>query len=310
MKKEELKINLINPKQICSKIESFIRKKVNEFERDGVILGISGGLDSAVAAYLCVKALGKEKVFGLLMPEQDSPPESLEDAKLIASSLGIKFKVEDLTEILKMYGIYNLAKIPSLIPSKRMKESLIKGALNYYRKKTGESPFSAALLGIKKNKPYAKILRKITAYMRAKHRARALMWYKYAEIYNLLVVGCCNKSEDMVGWFVKWGDSASDISPLGGLYKTQVRQLAAYLRVPEKILIKIPSPDMLPGITDEYAIGLSYKTLDLILHCLEKKLSDKTIAKQFNINQKTINYVKLLVKKSAHMRELPPWLKI
>lgn len=305
MQKETLKIN---PKQVCPKIERFIKEKVHEFERDGVILGISGGLDSAVVAYLCVRALGKENVFGLLMPEQDSSPETLGDAKLITSNLGIKSKVVDLTTILKECGIYKLIKIPGLF--RRMKENMVRAAFDYYRKKTGESPFSTALLGIKKDKPYAKILRKATAYMKAKHRARALMWYKYAEIYNLLVVGCCNKTEDLSGWFVKWGDSAADIAPIGGLYKTQVRQLASHLGVPEKILIKVPTPDMLPGITDEYAIGLSYDTLDMILRGLEKKISDRVIAKQFNVDLKTINYVKSLIKRSAHMRELPPWPKI
>jgi len=290
--------------KVSEKIENFIREKVEEFKREGVILGISGGIDSTVCAYLCKRALGKDKVFGLLLPEKDVPKESLEDAKFVVKNLGIKYKIEDLTKIIKDYGIYKLIKIPGL--TRNMKANVAKAAFNFYYKKTGKNPFSEAILGVKNDTPYYNYLRKVTAYMRIKHRARALVWYKYAEIYNLLVVGCCNKTEELIGWFVKYGDSACDISPIGSLYKTQVWKLAEYLKIPKRIILKTPTPDMLPGITDEFSIGLPYKTIDLILIGLEKKVDEETIAKECSVDLSKINYIKELKKKSAHMRELPP----
>jgi len=293
-----------NEKEVSEKIENFIKEKVEEFKRDGVVLGISGGIDSTVCAYLCKRALGKDKVFGLLLPEKDTPRKSLEDAKFVAKNLGIKYEVENLTRVIKDYGVYNLIKIPAL--TKTMRANIVKAAFNFYYKKTSKNPFSAAILGIKKDTPYYSYLRKVTAYMRIKHRARAVAWYKYAEINNLLVVGCCNKTEDMVGWFVKYGDSACDISPIGSLYKTQVWQLAKYLKVPERIVSKTPTPDMLPGIVDEFAIGFSYKLIDLVLVGLEKGIDENIIAKECLIDLDKINYIKELKKKSIHMRELPP----
>jgi len=294
----------INVPETVEKIENFVKEKVEAFERDGVILGISGGIDSTVCAYLCVRALGKEKVFGVLLPEKDVPKESFEDAKLVVKGLGIKFKVEDLTRVIKDYGIYNLIKIPGL--TRKMKENIVKTVYNLYYKKTGQTPFSASLLGVKEDTPYYDYLRKVSAYMRIKHRARALAWYRDAELSNLLVIGCCNKTEDMVGWFVKYGDGACDISLIGGLYKTQVWQLARYLGAPEKIILKTPTPDMLPGLTDEFGIGLSYETVDLILCGLEKGMAEDAIAKELSLEPAKVYYVKELMRKSAHMRELPP----
>lgn len=301
----------INPKKVCSKIESFIKENVRKFERDGVIVGLSGGIDSAVAAYLCARALGKERVFGLLMPERDSDPQSVLDAQLVAKKLGIKYRIEDLTTKLEQFSIYRGPARTKAV--RKIKATIVRKMFAGYIKMTGETPFYTSLSGIsikKIGRPLARYFSAGISAFRIKHRLRMLMLYYYAEKKNLLVVGAANHSELLIGFFIKYGcDHATDIMPLLGLYKTQIRQLASYLGVPEKIIIKVPSPDMLPGLTDEFAIGLDYATLDLILYGLKKKFSSKVIAKKANANVKTINYVKSLISKSTHMREIPPWPK-
>ena len=129
--------------------------------------------------------------------------------------------------------------------------------------------------------------------------------YSYAERENLLVVGTANKTEFLIGFFVKYGDSAADITPLLSLYKTQVRLLAKFLHIPERILNKAPSPDLIPGITDEFAIGIPYEKLDIILSGLDTNTTAEDIAAKTDVKQKTIEYVKELVTKSEHMRILP-----
>jgi NAD+ synthase len=154
------------------------------------------------------------------------------------------------------------------------------------------------------------LVNQAVAYHRVKGRLRAILLYYYAELENLLVLGTCNKTEKAIGFFVKYGDAAADIAPLESLYKTQVRQLAAFLEIPDEIISKPPSPDLLPGITDEYAIGLSYEMLDKILWRLEEEMDIDKIAGTLDLERDTVDYVRELMQRSAHMRaqpEVPSW---
>jgi NAD+ synthase len=129
--------------------------------------------------------------------------------------------------------------------------------------------------------------------------------YLYGELENKLVAGAANKSEYQIGYFVKHGcDDATDIMPLLNLYKTQVRELARYLSIPSRIIEKPPSPDILPGIIDEEAIGISYEKLDLILLAFEKGWGSAEIAQVLEIEEKKVRDVKDLTQKSEHMRKL------
>jgi len=132
-----------------------------------------------------------------------------------------------------------------------------------------------------------------------------ILLYYYGELENRLVVGAANKSEYQVGYFVKHGcDDATDIMPLLNLYKTQVRELGRYLNIPSRIIEKPPSPDILPGIIDEEAIGISYEKLDLILLAFEKGWEIVEIAQDLEVEEKKVDYVKNLIQKSEHMRTL------
>ncbi len=303
---EKLKAKMkINPEKVTISLESFIRKYTDKLEREGAILGLSGGIDSAVIAALCVRALGPKKTFTLIMPEKDSKKEHTQDALNFARELGIETKLVDITPYLEELGVYKLFPLDKLLSLGKLKGALVRKAYHFYERKTGKIPFLESLSGFK-DKKFNSYLAKGNAYYRVKHRLRMTLLYLYGEGENRLVVGAGNKSEHKIGYFVKHGcDDATDIMPLLNLYKTQVRKLARYLNIPARIIEKPPSSDVMPGLaTDEEVIRISYEKMDLILLALEKgwKLSD--IVKTLEIEEDEVIYIKKLMQKSEHMRKI------
>ena len=289
----------IDSERASQQLETFIKTSVGDFHREGVIVGLSGGLDSSVVLALSVAAVGSNKVLGLIMPEKDSSQDSESDARLLAETLGVRVEKVELTLILDKMGIYQ--HIPrAVFAQKKIASAVAKGSYKIYTKLTGERPFLSGLQGTNLG-----LLKRANAYYRMKHRLRMVILYSYAERENLLVVGTVNKTEFLTGFFVKYGDSAADITPLLPLYKTQVRQLAEFLHIPDRIINKAPSPDLIPGITDEFALGIPYEKLDLILSGLDTNMFVKDIVAKTGVKQKTIEYVKELVKRSEHMRISP-----
>ena len=306
-KLEDLKSQMeMNPEQVALSLENFIREHVDKLERDGVILGLSGGIDSAVVAELCKRAVGPERTLALLMPEKDSEKEHIQDALDFGKELGIETRLINITPYLKKLGIYKFSPFSAIPFSRKLRGLLIRKLIHYYEGRTGEHPFSASMVGLK-GREFGSFISHKVAYYRIKHRMRMILLYYYGEIENRLVVGAANKSEYEIGYFVKHGcDDATDIMPLINLYKTQVRDLARYLNIPSRIIEKPPSPDVLPGIIDEEAIGIPYEKLDLILLALKKGWEDDEITKVLGIEEKKIIYVKNLMEKSEHMRKLYP----
>ncbi len=284
----------IDSEKTTKEIVNFIRKKVKDLNRNGVIFGLSGGLDSVVLAYLLVKAVNKDKILALLMPERDSNKEHVKDAIVIAKSLGIKYQIIDMKPILDGIGIYRT------LPGKYLTSNLkVKALYKTFQAIVGKNPFTYSTKGIKN-----KYVAQGNAFYRIKHRLRMTLLYYYGESLNYLMVGAANKTEHLTGFYVKQGiDHVTDIMPIQGLYKTQVRQLAKYLGVPEKIIKKAPSPDIIPGVVDEQAMGMTYDLLDLILYSIEKKMNGKEIAKQLKIKESEVNIVKEMFRDSQHMRD-------
>ena len=303
---EKLKAEMkIEPEKVTLSLENFIREYTDKLEREGVIFGLSGGIDSAVIAALCVRALGLKKIFALIMPEKDSKKEHIQDALNFAKELNIEAKLVDITPYLKELGVYKLFPLDKLLSLAKLKGTLVKKAYRFYERKTGKISFLESLSGFK-DKEYSSYLARGNAYYRSKHRLRMLLLYLYGEMQNRLVVGAANKSEYKIGFFVKHGcDDAADIMPLLNLYKTQVRELAQYLNIPARIIKKPPSPDIMPGLADdEEVIGIAYEKMDLILLALEKgwKLSD--IVKALGIEEDEFIYIKNMMQKSEHMRKI------
>jgi len=235
------------------KIVVWLRHRVKIAKAKGLVLGLSGGLDSCVAACLAKEALGKNKVLALILPCH-SQKEDLTDARVFAKKFEIKTKLVNLTEI------YNsLDRI--LPPADRMSMANIRP------------------------------------------RLRMIVLYYFARKLNYLVCGTSNKSELMAGYFTKFGDGASDIAPLGDLYKTQVRKLAKEFKIPEKIITKPPTAGLWPGQTDEGEMGITYPELDDILDRLEKN-------KKQILPKAKVDKVKQMVGISQHKRQPPAICKI
>lgn len=198
--------------KIIKKIEEFIREKVGGM--DGVVLGISGGIDSTVVAWLAARALGKDKVFGVLMPygTQDT-----RDAMKVVNLLGIQHQVINI---------------------KPFVDAIAKEAL-FFDDKIALGNLMA--------------------------RLRMSLLYGAANSMGRLVIGTGNKSELEIGYFTKYGDGGVDFEPIGGLYKTEVWQIAEYLGVPTHLIVKEPSAGLYDGQTDEEEIGFGYRIIDKIL---------------------------------------------
>jgi NAD+ synthase len=294
----------IDPAATTEALTSFILREVNDLQRGGTLIGLSGGIDSAVVAALAVRALGPDRVLGLLLPEHDSDPESRSLARKLARDLGIRHRTVWLTPLLGLAGAY--WQVPLwLAPTQRLRAKLVK---HYYQRYAetlgeGETPFSTVMVGTQGLEgPW---LNQAVAYHRVKVRFRTVLLHYHAELRNYLLLGTCNKTELAVGFFVKHGDAATDVAPLASLYKTQVRELAAYLRVPPAIIDRPPSPDVLPGLTDEQAMQIDYPTLDRVLWGLERGLAHEDIARELRLSIERVRYVQTLTRRAAFLREAP-----
>src|SRR5665648_910725 len=212
---EELKAKMkIDPEKVALSLGNFIREYTDKLEREGVILGLSGGIDSAVIAALCVRALGPEKTFALIMPEKDSKKEHTKDALNFAQELGIEAKLVDITPYLEELGVYKLFPLDKLLSLGKLKGALIRKAYHFYERRTGKLPFLESLSGFK-DKEYSAYLAKGNAYYRAKHRLRMILLYLYGEMENRLVVGAANKSEYKIGHLVSKAAMAPTAANIG-----------------------------------------------------------------------------------------------
>jgi NAD+ synthase len=294
----------IDAARVAARIEEFIRRQVDEFQRDGAIVAVSGGLDSAVVASLAARALGPDKVLALLLPERDSSPDSKTDALLEIKRLGLKHREVNLTPMLSAMGIYGLMPL-QFLGVRQLKAAIVQHQHRVQAEALGEMPFRAGLLGTRDLGDKKELIDTGNAYARVKHRMRMVTLYYYADQENRLVLGTTNKSEAYTGFVVKWGDNVADVEPLLPLYKTQVRQLATYLGVSETIIDKAPSPDLIPGIVDGLALGMDYETLDKILWSLDQGWPEKRIMGAMRVTAAQVENVREMHRRSEHLRTLP-----
>lgn len=305
---DELKIN---PKAEAEKIEKFISAQLEDLGKDGVVLGLSGGLDSSVCAYLCTRVLSRDKILTLILPEKDNNPLNMEHAELISKTLRLTTKTINLTSFLEQVGVYQLFTDEERSNREKV-EKLIQGLTKVLKTPslytTGMSFQYGGKFGLKEKVerklllPYSK---KFLALTYAKVRLRMLFLYYYAALNNYLVIGTTDKTEWTVGFYDKYGDGANDITLLRHLYKTQIRQLASYLGVPKEIIQKPSSGDLIARLPNEVIMGFSYEQLDQILYGLEKSMSDQDIVKEVGVSEQSIKAIKTAIIMEQVKREMP-----
>jgi NAD+ synthase len=252
-------------------IVDFIRNQLRQAGFSKALLGLSGGIDSALVAFLSAEAVGPDNLLCVLMPYRTSSPESAEHGLLVVDRLGCHSAVVDISPMVDGYfGRDGLAAAG------------------------GEEALAASPL--RRGNLMA--------------RQRMCVLYDRSVTWGGLVVGTGNKTESLIGYTTLFGDSACAFNPIGDLYKSQVRQVAAAMGVPEVIIRKAPSADLWPGQTDEAEAGFSYPELDrLLFWMIDKRRTDEELqALGFPASQ--IERVKRLVATSEFKRQVPPVAKL
>ncbi len=262
----------IDPQAVADSIGRHMLDIVGKnLRRRGVVVALSGGVDSSVCAALSVRALGAAKVFGLLLPERDSSAASEDLGRLVAEHLGIEYLKQNIAPTLEAIGCYRWRDeaIVSVFPDYRSdwKSKLviaggIDGRFNYF-KLVVQAPDGERFEKRLELKQYLQIV----AATNYKQRVRKTIEYFHADRLHYAVVGTPNRLEYDQGFFVKNGDGSADVKPIAHLYKTQVYALASYLGLPEVVCDSKPTTDTysLPQGQDEFYFALPYQQMDLAL---------------------------------------------
>jgi NAD+ synthase len=260
--------------------------------RRGLVVAISGGIDSSVCAALAVRAVGAAKVFGLLLPERDSSSSSTERGRLLAQHLGIAHEVFDIAPALDALGCYRQRDeairrvFPEYGPGWRNKITIAGGlgaGINYF-KLVAASPDGDVREARLPLREYLQIV----AATNFKQRVRKTMDYFHADRLNYAVVGTPNRLEYDQGFFVKVGDGAADLKPIAHLYKTQVYAMARSLGLPEEICTAQPTTDTytLPQGQDEFFFALPYAQMDLALWSLNHGVPAGRLAPALGLDER------------------------
>ena len=268
--------------KICAKIRETVFKR---FKKKGVVVGLSGGIDSSVTIALSIKAVGAEKVIALLMPEKHSAGESTELGELVAKRFSVETKYENISGILEAAGFYEkyisavqrvIAEYNENWKSKITIPSVLESNKYSIFSVVAQNPAGET---IKKRLTAAAYL-EILAATNFKQRTRKMMEYYHADRLNYAVAGTPNRLEYDQGFFVKLGDGSADLKPIAHLYKSQVYQIAEYLEVPEEVRIRKPTTDTysLPQGQDEFYFSLPYDQMDLCLYAFNHDIPASQVA--------------------------------
>lgn len=237
-------------------IVQWLREYATAVGRPRFVVGLSGGIDSAVSAVLGAEAVGREHVWGLMLPEASTPQEDLTDGEAAARRAGIAADTVPIQPLLDAF-----------VQTTPMQDRAV--------------------------------------LANAKARLRMIILHAEAARRQALVLGTGNKSELLTGYFTKFGDGGVDVQPLGDLYKTQVRQLAEHLDIPQSIRGKPPTAGLFAGQTDEAELGITYDRLDRVLLGLEIHLAPSRIAEIVGVAEAEVRRIERLRQATQHKRRSP-----
>lgn len=289
----------IDAEQVVNGIGEKLREQVlGTLRRRGIVVGISGGIDSSVVASLSARAFGPDKVLGLLMPERDSSDDALRLGQMLADSQKIPVVVENIAPTLAAVGCYARQDeairavfpqyepnwkfkitLPSILQSDRLNVHQLTVVDPSGRMQTSRMPREAYL--------------QLVAATNFKQRIRKIMEYYHADRLGYAVAGTPNRLEYDQGFFVKQGDGAADVKPIAHLYKTQVFALAAHLGVPQEIQKRTPTTDTysLPQTQEEFYFSLSYDRMDICLYAFNHQVDPGEVATAVGLTSEQVQRV-------------------
>ena len=309
----------IDAAAVTREIAEAIREIVfHRLRRRGAVVGLSGGIDSSVTAALCVEALGKERVLGVFMPEDESSKESLRLGNLLAESLGIDSIVEDIGPALKALRCYGQRDeaIRKIIPeygtgwkSKIVLPDLVSSSNYALYSVVAQSPTGETYRARLTSEAYLGVV----AATNFKQRTRKMLEYFHADRLWYAVAGTPNRLEYAQGFFVKNGDGAADFKPIAHLYKSQVVQLGKSLGVPDEILRRPPTTDTysLEQSQEEFYFSLPLATMDLCLYARNHQVPASNVADATGLSVEQVERVYAMINSkisSTHYLHLQPQL--
>jgi NAD+ synthase len=252
-------------------IAEFIRGQLRQAGFERAVLGLSGGIDSAVVACLVAEAIGAERLLAVLLPYRTSSPASRGDAESLVASLGCASELVDISPMVD--GYFGDEATPGAAGPDGLTASPLR-----------RGNFAA--------------------------RIRMAVLYDQSVTWGGLVVGTGNKTESLIGYTTVFGDAACAFNPIGDLYKSQVRQLAMALGVPDAIVRKAPSADLWPGQTDEGEGAFSYPVLDRLLFWRIDKRRSIEEMEALGFDRATVERVDRMVAGAEFKRQVPPIAKL
>lgn len=300
-----------NPQTEIERVCSFVASEVKRRGVHGVLLGLSGGLDSTTCAYLLARALPMDQIHVMLLPERDSSAGPRQNALKTIEALNLAYSDKNLGELFELLGLYRI--VPEKLAGDRA--GLERGT-NLMRRLSGSTflfNWTQRFAYSERRGLAARVLRsrywdyagKTEAFILGKVRARMLVLSTQAALFDSLLVCTTDRSEWTVGFYDPLGDGAGDIAPLRHLYKTQIRVLARALGVPEEIVNQPSSGDLAAGLPNEVAMGVTYSQLDHVLAGLNLGLGESEIARQAGVNLSMVRGIRASCELADQRRRLP-----
>jgi NAD+ synthase len=311
---------LSHVEELRENLPGFIKDAVvKQFNKDGIVIGVSGGVDSAVIATLAVEAMGKDRVYGLILPEKESSPSSRELATSLCKKLKIPFSEVPITPMLESFGIYD--RKLSLMRELFSQYDPAVHSTNLFLPPGLTSERLLAVPSIRLSDKNGSIATKrlsapqyltLMSLQNVKQRTRMIVLYMQAEKMNYVVSGTTNKSELETGYFVKFGDGGVDLEPIANMYKLQVFKLAEMLNIDKKIVSRAPSPDTWSHFTsdEDFYLRMPYEILDQLLYAEEHELPLDVIKKNTGLEAGQIEWaekhIHAMKNASKLLQLLPP----